>query len=319
MGATLRCGPEPKRELALTMDFAFGILGDTVPSRIPGRPIRLLANRRPCRPPASARSGRLQPATWLHTVADRGATYRVEARNDLDAYSTCCFRLLSEMLRHVDVAELLQENVDVVALAEEVIAEIDLPEIIRESTGSMASDTLRGVRMQTISADDAVGRAVDRLRLRRTRRNGVATTAEPGPPPGACLMNGALSVVPSEARAYQGRPAGLVTRLLANTIDALCVVAAVLAGYAGFNALLFMLRPRNFEFVGSSVLMSLVVASAVAAVYLTVAWWITGRTYGDHLMGLRVVGPGGRRVGCCCRWLVPRSASQCRSGCCGAQ
>jgi len=109
-------------------------------------------------------------------------------------------------------------------------------------------------------------------------------------------MNGALSVVPSEARAYQGRPAGLVTRLLANTIDALCVVAAVLAGYAGFNALLFMLRPRNFELVGSSVLMSLVVASAVAAVYLTVAWWITGRTYGDHLMGLRVVGPGGRRV-----------------------
>ena len=109
-------------------------------------------------------------------------------------------------------------------------------------------------------------------------------------------MNGALSVVPSEARAYQGRTAGLVTRLLANTIDALCVVAAVLAGYAGFNALLLMLRPRNFELVGSSVLMSLVVASAVAAVYLTVAWWITGRTYGDHLMGLRVVGPGGRRV-----------------------
>ena len=87
-----------------------------------------------------------------------------------------------------------------------------------------------------------------------------------------------------------------MTRLLANTIDALCVVAAVLAGYAGLNPLLFMLRPRGFELVGSSVLMSLVVASAVAAVYLTAAWWITGRTYGDHLMGLRVVGPGGRRV-----------------------
>ena len=38
-------------------------------------------------------------------------------------------------------------------------------------------------------------------------------------------MDGAISVVPSEARAYQGRTAGLVTRLLANTIDALCVVA----------------------------------------------------------------------------------------------
>jgi hypothetical protein len=60
-----------------------------------------------------------------------------------------------------------------------VLAEIDLPEIIRESTGAMASDTVRGVRMQTISADDAVGRAVDRLRLRRARR----VAAEP-PPPG---------------------------------------------------------------------------------------------------------------------------------------
>ena len=76
-------------------------------------------------------------------------------------------------------------RVDLAGLARQVLEEIDLPEIIRESTGSMASDTLRGVRMQTISADDAVGRAVDRLRLRRARRNGVATTAEPGPPPGA--------------------------------------------------------------------------------------------------------------------------------------
>jgi hypothetical protein len=76
-------------------------------------------------------------------------------------------------------------RVDLAGLARQVLEEIDLPEIIRESTGSMASDTLRGVRMQTISADDAVGRAVDKLRLRRTRRVGAATTSEPGPPPGA--------------------------------------------------------------------------------------------------------------------------------------
>ncbi|MGZ4581051.1 MAG: hypothetical protein ACXVXG_10505 [Nocardioidaceae bacterium] len=62
------------------------------------------------------------------------------------------------------------ERIGVVALAERVIAEIDLPEIIRESTGSVASDTVRGVRMQSISADEAVGRGVDRLRLRRGRR-----------------------------------------------------------------------------------------------------------------------------------------------------
>ena len=58
---------------------------------------------------------------------------------------------------------------DVVALARDVIAEIDLPEIIRDSTGAMASDTLLGVRMQSISGDDAIARAMDRLRLRLTR------------------------------------------------------------------------------------------------------------------------------------------------------
>ena len=61
-------------------------------------------------------------------------------------------------------------RIDLVGLAEDVIAEVDLPEIIRESTGSMASETVRGVRMQGISADEAVGRAVDRFRLVRSRR-----------------------------------------------------------------------------------------------------------------------------------------------------
>jgi hypothetical protein len=41
----------------------------------------------------------------------------------------------------------------------------------------MASDTVRGVRMQGINADEAVGRAVDRLLLRRGRR----ATEAPGP------------------------------------------------------------------------------------------------------------------------------------------
>lgn len=46
---------------------------------------------------------------------------------------------------------------------------IDLPEIIRRSTGSMASDVVRGVRLQTKEADQALSRLVDRLLLLRTR------------------------------------------------------------------------------------------------------------------------------------------------------
>jgi hypothetical protein len=66
-------------------------------------------------------------------------------------------------------------RVDLAGLAQDVIAEIDLPEIIRESTGSVASETVRGVRMRGISGDDAVGRAVDRLRHRRQPAPGVVT------------------------------------------------------------------------------------------------------------------------------------------------
>ncbi|MET0998430.1 MAG: hypothetical protein ABWX73_06940 [Marmoricola sp.] len=61
-------------------------------------------------------------------------------------------------------------RIDLAGLAEQVIAAVDLPGIIRGSTGSMASDTVTGVRMQSISGDEAIARAVDRLRLRRGRR-----------------------------------------------------------------------------------------------------------------------------------------------------
>ena len=47
-------------------------------------------------------------------------------------------------------------KVDLVGLAEQVIDGVDLPELIRESTGSMASDTVRGVRMHGIEADQTV-------------------------------------------------------------------------------------------------------------------------------------------------------------------
>jgi hypothetical protein len=44
---------------------------------------------------------------------------------------------------------------------------VDLPEIIRDSTGSMVSETVHDVRVQGIEADRAVSRLVDRLLRRR--------------------------------------------------------------------------------------------------------------------------------------------------------
>jgi hypothetical protein len=69
------------------------------------------------------------------------------------------------------------DRLDLEALANDVIAAIDLPGIIRASSGSIASETVRGVRLQSIDADRAVDRLVDRLRARRHAGPG-------GPQPG---------------------------------------------------------------------------------------------------------------------------------------
>lgn len=68
-------------------------------------------------------------------------------------------------------------RIDLVAIVDEVLEEVDLPAIIRDSTGSIASETVRGVRMTGISADDAISRAVDRALFRRRRPHapGAAT------------------------------------------------------------------------------------------------------------------------------------------------
>ena len=174
-----------QRELALATDIVLGVLVQARDRALfLGRPLQLVARpaaRVVLRPPLVPR--RLQPGTWLRSAAERGSTYRRETQHDLDAVLDRLLpAVLTQMMRHVDVAELLQDNVDVVALVEEVMAEIDLPEIIRESTGAMASDTLLGVRMHSISGDDALARAVGRLRLRLGRGAVGPGGAEPLPP-----------------------------------------------------------------------------------------------------------------------------------------
>jgi hypothetical protein len=64
-------------------------------------------------------------------------------------------------------------RIDLAGLANQVIDEIDLPEIIRESSGAIASETVVGVRMQGIEADERVNRIMDRLLLRRRGRDSV--------------------------------------------------------------------------------------------------------------------------------------------------
>jgi hypothetical protein len=106
-----------------------------------------------------------------------------------------------------------------------------------------------------------------------------------------------LSPVPKEVRAYQGETAGVVTRLVANVLDAL--VVGVIAGgcYLGLVAVKFLLDPRTFEWPEGNFLAGLTFLLGLSVVYLWLSWWLWGRSYGKHVMGIRLMGRRGRRLG----------------------
>jgi hypothetical protein len=94
----------------------------------------------------------------VDAIARRIELDAIVGRLDIDA-----------IVERIDVDAIVR-RLDLVSLAEEVVNGIDLPEIIRESTGSMASEVVRDVRMQSIDADVAIARIIDRLIRRRHAR-----------------------------------------------------------------------------------------------------------------------------------------------------
>jgi RDD family len=121
-------------------------------------------------------------------------------------------------------------------------------------------------------------------------------TDEPpaGRPERRAVVPEPVSTVPAVARPFQGRRAGLISRVLANTVDFGVVVAVLMAGYLAVAAALFLWKSWAFTFPTPSFLLMLVLGGVTAVLYLMVAWTTSGRSYGDHLLGLRVVGPRGR-------------------------
>ena len=86
--------------------------------------------------------------------------------------------LAEYVVEEIDLTSIARDQVDLIGLAEYVVEEIDLPEIIRGSSGMVASEAVRGVRMQSMEADEAVSRLVDKMLLRRRKRR----TDAPGEP-----------------------------------------------------------------------------------------------------------------------------------------
>jgi len=109
----------------------------------------------------------------------------------------------------------------------------------------------------------------------------------------------AMNAVPAEARPFQGHRAGIVTKSVANSVDLGLTIGAVVALYLGWAAVLFLVNPRAFTFPQTNFAVMLLVGGAIMTLYFWVSWATVGRTYGDHLLGLRVVGWRGNRM----RWL----------------
>lgn len=104
----------------------------------------------------------------------------------------------------------------------------------------------------------------------------------------------------AQARRFQGRRAGLVTRGAANAIDVVVTLLLLSGVYAAAAAVSFLWNPRQFSFPTPSFALTLVLGSALAGLYYSLSWVTTGRTYGDYVMGLRVVQRNGRHPG----WVI---------------
>jgi hypothetical protein len=105
-------------------------------------------------------------------IVERVDVGRIVDRVDLDAVAA---RIDVEAIVHrLDLEAIALEvinQLDLASIALRVIDEIDLPQIVRESTGTMANETVEGIRAQSMGADRAVSRFVDRV-LGRDRGRG---------------------------------------------------------------------------------------------------------------------------------------------------
>jgi hypothetical protein len=100
----------------------------------------------------------------VERIVERVDLNKVAERLDVDS-----------MVARMDLDGMLA-RIDLVGIAQYVIDEIDLPEIIRGSTGTMATETVEGIRVQGMNADRLVSRLVDRALRRQSERDTEAPT-----------------------------------------------------------------------------------------------------------------------------------------------
>ncbi|MFF0813969.1 hypothetical protein ACFYVR_02265 [Rhodococcus sp. NPDC003318] len=96
----------------------------------------------------------------LDTIVDTVDLDRQVTRVDLNAAAAVID--VDAIASRVDLDAIIA-RIDLLGLANQIIEDVDLPQIIRDSTGSLSEEAVRGVRSQGMQADDAVAGFVGRL------------------------------------------------------------------------------------------------------------------------------------------------------------
>ena len=100
-------------------------------------------------------------------IVERVDLDAIAGRIDLDAIAS---RIdLDAIVARVDL-DAIVSRIDLAGLTEQVMDEVDLGEIIRESSSTMASETVDALRVQGMRVDGLVSRIADRILFRQGER-----------------------------------------------------------------------------------------------------------------------------------------------------
>jgi hypothetical protein len=112
--------------------------------------------------------GRIAERLDLDAIIARLDLDTIVARLDLDAIAA---RLdVNAIVARVDMQAVV-DSLDLAGITREVMDEVDVGEVIRESTGSIATETVDAVRYQGMNADRFLARLVDRILMRQNGRD----------------------------------------------------------------------------------------------------------------------------------------------------
>jgi uncharacterized RDD family membrane protein YckC len=197
----------------------------------------------------------------------------------------------------VSLGRAAQDSVDV--MSEEPHVQVVIQELIGAHGMSLTKEVLEEVREHSVSLDMRVDKGWATLHGR--------------PKPGIAKPDFAVAIPDRkpDPKEMAGRPylggayAGFASRVVAFSIDLFALIIALVVAFVFvrgivsifnldqlFGTLLGTTGHATFRMLSSGVLGTL-----VACFYWIFGWTFLGATVGKIVMGLRVVGPGGSRVG----------------------